>query len=89
MNGCTGSGTQQVNLWSDVAAAYDMEYLPKTLLIHELDHLMGWAHDWPCGLEGSRAEACNEEPPYMLFGWLDTNGDSVPEILAPNPYGAK
>ena len=89
MNGCTGSGTQQVNLWSDVAAAYDMEYLPKTLLIHELDHLMGWAHDWPCGPEGSFAEACNEEPPYLLFGWLDTNGDSVPEILAPNPYGGK
>lgn len=89
MYGCTGSGTQQVNLWSNVAAAFDMEYLPKTLLIHELDHLMGWAHDWPCGLEGSRAEACNEEPPYLLFGWLDTNGDGVPEILAPNPYGSK
>lgn len=87
--GCTGRRTQQVNLWSNVAAASDMEYLPKTLLIHELDHLMGWLHDWPCGPKGSPAESCNQEPPYLLFGWLDTNGDGVPEILAPNPYGTK
>ena len=87
--GCTGSGTQQVNLWSMATSPDMIQYLPGTLFIHELDHLMGWAHDWPCGPEGSFAEACNYEPPYLLFGWLDTNGDGVPEILAPNPYGAK
>jgi len=86
--GCTGAGTQQVNLWADVSAAPDVEYLPQTLLIHELDHLMGWSHEWPCG-DGNTPDVCNQEPPYLLFGWYDTDSDGMPEIVSPHPYGAK
>ena len=25
--------------------------------------------------------------PYDLFGWSDTDGDGVPEIIDPTPYG--
>ena len=86
--GCTGAGTQQVNLWANVSAAYDVENLPKTLLIHEVDHLMGWSHEWPCG-DGSTPDVCNQEPPYLLFGWYDTDSDGMPEIVSTRPYGAK
>ena len=54
---------------------------------HEVAHHWGWQHEWTlsCG---------PGDPPYtpfitapVLFGWLDSDGDGVPEILDTTPYG--
>ena len=54
---------------------------------HEVAHHWGWQHEWTtsCG---------SGDPPFtpfitapVLFGWLDADGDGVPEILDTTPYG--
>jgi hypothetical protein len=50
-------------------------------------HLWGWDHEW--------SRRCGRAPmpfaPFpaatQLFGWEDVDGDGVPEILDPTPYG--
>jgi hypothetical protein len=49
---------------------------------HEIGHLWGWRHEWGAGPEGTRIIT---KP--VLFGWTDTDGDGVPEILDATPYG--
>jgi hypothetical protein len=56
---------------------------------HELSHLFGMMDDWPfnnqvIGPEGANA---NDWIPYTMFGWTDTDGDGIPEIIDPTPYG--
>jgi hypothetical protein len=56
---------------------------------HETGHLWGWEHSW--------VPACPQPPdvpphqPFItdpaLFGWIDLDGDKIPEINDPNPYG--
>jgi hypothetical protein len=56
---------------------------------HEVAHHWGWpgTHDWSPSCGGF-------QPPYRpfiaeptLFGWEDVDGDRIPEILDPTPYG--
>lgn len=53
---------------------------------HEIGHHWGWRHDWTptCG-------ATTPFAPFItaptLFGWEDTDGNGVPEILDSSPYG--
>jgi hypothetical protein len=52
---------------------------------HEIGHHWGWRHDWT-----ECADAATWSPfitPPVLFGWEDTDGDGVPEILDAAPYG--
>jgi hypothetical protein len=63
-------------LWRMVAA---------TAFHHEMAHLWGWEHDW---------SSCERVPPFrpfitdpVLLGWEDTDGDGLPEIDDPSPYG--
>jgi hypothetical protein len=49
---------------------------------HEIGHLWGWEHGWGGGPEGTRIIT---DP--RLFGWTDTDGDGVPEVIDPTPYG--
>lgn len=55
---------------------------------HEIAHLWGWEHEWTaCGPQ-YLPELCQgfiTRP--ELFGWTDTDGDGIPEILDPDPYG--
>ena len=92
--GCDGSGAHEVNIWIELKGGPkpDAE-LYYTLLSHELAHALGWQHVWPLGLGsgGATRDWNSENPtwPTLLFGWTDTDGDGVPEILDPTPYGLK
>jgi hypothetical protein len=55
---------------------------------HEVAHHWGWpgTHDW--------APQCGSQSPFrpfivppILFGWEDVDGDRIPEVLDPTPYG--
>ena len=64
----------------------------RTLYIHEFDHFYGWEHGgWVSEKWDSdeylyyRQNLSLVDP--ILFGWLDTDGDSIPEAVDPTPYG--
>jgi hypothetical protein len=59
-----------------------LDGLARVLYHHEIGHLWGWRHEWGGGPEGTRIIT---NP--VLFGWTDTDGDGIPEILDPTPYG--
>jgi hypothetical protein len=52
---------------------------------HEVGHIWGWEHEWDRGAECSGCFLFIT--PAALFGWTDTNGDGIPEILSDSPYG--
>ena len=63
-----------------------------TMLTHEVFHLFGYpgSHNWPCtsGPQSDPADCCGiTNIPALMLGWVDTDGDGVPEILDPTPYG--
>jgi hypothetical protein len=95
--GCDGDGTKQVNMWVEVLDAQRLGITVQgSLLDHELAHVFGWDHHWPTG-DGStresqawnRSDLNNYVLPTLLFGWQDTDGDGIPEILDSTPYGQK
>ena len=69
--------------------------LADTLVSHEVFHLFGYpaSHAWPCISNVAQKDAADEcvdtTIPALMLGWLDTDGDGVPEILDSTPYGIK
>jgi len=66
--------------------------LTGVMLGHEVYHLFGYpaSHSWACtnGPQIDQADACGiSGAPALLLGWMDTDGDGVPEIMDPTPYG--
>ncbi len=67
--------------------------LADTLLSHEVFHLFGYpaSHFWPCISNRSKQdrgdECVNTNIPALMLGWVDVDGDGIPEILDPTPYG--
>lgn len=61
--------------------------LARALYHHEVVHAWGWpgSHDWATNCSG--LFGFNFRVPPVLLGWEDVDGDGVPEILDPNPYG--
>lgn len=60
--------------------------IAQALYGHELGHSLGWQHAWP--LSSACQLAClGPFAPARFFGWTDMDGDGVPEILDPTPYG--
>jgi hypothetical protein len=59
-------------------------------LSHEMSHLFGMMDSWPFQPEGlTRPDGSPGDDwiPYAMFGWTDTDGDGIIEILDPTPYG--
>jgi len=69
--------------------------LADTLLSHEVFHLFGYpaSHAWPCINSVTQKDAADEcvdtTIPALMLGWVDTDGDGIPEILDSTPYGIK
>ena len=62
-----------------------LHFVAATVYHHEIAHLWGWEHDWAadCGLTQFVPFLTNP----VLFGWEDLDGDGIPEINDPSPYG--
>jgi len=67
--------------WNTILNKTDFSNIAKAAYHHEIGHYWGWQHDW----------IADSPDPFItapiLFGWLDTDGDGIPEILDPCPYG--
>ena len=74
--------------WQRRLTAAEFNAVASTAYRHEVSHHWGWpgTHDW----SPSCSSGINFEPGIaapILFGWEDTDGDGVPEILDTTPYG--
>ena len=75
--------------WRVTLSEADWRGIARTAYHHEVAHLWGWpgTHDWSptCGGTSLGFEPLIAAP--VLFGWEDVDGDGIPEILDPTPYG--
>ncbi len=89
LQGC-GAATKFgiINIWSTVAVSSDVEGTLEMDFNHELSHLFGMLDNWPfIQAVGSDGRIMDDWIPYVMFGWTDTDGDGIPEINDPTPYG--
>lgn len=63
--------------------SYFMNMFARAIYMHEMFHLFGWEHEWGLGFYDIASNFEN----YELFGYSDTDGDDIIEILDNNPYG--
>jgi hypothetical protein len=95
-SGCCPCADPGVDIWvgiDDPSQLWgDDSRLLTTLLAHEVFHHFGYpgTHDWPCtdGPQVDATDCCgSSEIPALFLGWIDTDGDGIPELLDPTPYG--
>jgi hypothetical protein len=88
---------QSLSIWmsldtKDKALGVDTEKELERILSHEILHTFGYPadHSWPAG-DGSLADPADDTDifgwPTLMLGWTDTDGDGIPEIIDPTPYG--
>ena len=90
LNGCGADSKMGViNVWSSVTSPGNLQGGLVMDFNHELSHLFGMMDDWPYkqGVPGPDGTFDGDWIPYVMFGWTDTDGDGVPEIIDPTPYG--
>lgn len=63
----------------------ELFWIGKAIYDHECGHIFGWEHKWTGGLGNLRPNDLITDP--ILYGWIDTDGDGIPEIMNPTPYG--
>jgi hypothetical protein len=78
-----------INIWSSVPNAAEVQGGLVMDFNHELSHMFGMMDDWPYlrGAAGPAGSVIDDWIPYVMFGWTDTDGDGIPEILDTTPYG--
>jgi hypothetical protein len=59
-------------------------WIGKAIYDHECGHIFGWEHEWTPNWQ-LRPDGLITDP--VLYGWTDTDGDGIPEIMDPTPYG--
>ncbi len=90
LQGCGPKTKNDVNIWSVVMTADSLGGNLGMDFDHELSHLFGMMDSWPFspgGLVRPDGSIGDEWIPYVMFGWTDTDGDGIPEIIDPTPYG--
>jgi hypothetical protein len=90
LQGCgTGNKFGIINIWSSVTDARNLEGGLVMDFNHELSHLFGMMDNWPFiqNAIGPEELAIDDWIPYSMFGWADSDGDGIPEIGDPTPYG--
>jgi hypothetical protein len=95
LQGCGGfEKTGEVNIWSVVTSTQDSQTEVHGSLSmdfnHELSHLFGMLDNWPfkpSAITSPDGAMHDDWIPYTTFGWTDTDGDGIPEIIDPTPYG--
>lgn len=79
-----------INIWSSISAASSVENGLIMDFNHELSHLFGMEDSWAYlrNIPGPDGLTVDDWIPYVMFGWTDTDGDGIPEIQDPTPYGS-
>jgi hypothetical protein len=90
--GCWEGGSPMVDIYAVVNSRETLLAGFGTVFDHELSHSLGWSHWWPTGdgsVGGQASSDMKRNPffPALMFGWTDSDGDGVLEILDPTPYG--
>lgn len=72
--------------WQAHPSTSDIISIARAVYHHEIAHHWGWVHEWTIACSSPLGfEPLITSP--MLFGWIDLDGDGIPEILDPTPYG--
>jgi hypothetical protein len=89
LHNCEPSKSGPINIWSSVTSAETVRGGLVMDFNHEFSHLFGMMDDWPGPplIAGPADTTTNDWIPYVIFGWSDTDGDGIPEIVDPTPYG--
>ncbi len=80
----------RVNIWSSLDEPGNVQGALFMDLSHEMSHLFGMLDSWPFrpgALTRPDGSLGDDWIPYVMFGWTDSDGDGVIEILDPTPYG--
>ena len=74
--------------WSRPLTAAEWVNVANAVYHHEVAHHWGWpgSHDWVPRCSSQATYRPFIVPPVLL-GWEDVDGDRIPEILDPTPYG--
>ncbi|MGA3058076.1 MAG: hypothetical protein ABSE70_08615 [Candidatus Limnocylindrales bacterium] len=77
------------NIWSSVTGASELQGGLVMDFNHELSHMFGMMDDWPPrrAVAGPAGSTADDWIPYVMFGWTDTDGDGIREIVDTTPYG--
>ncbi len=94
LQGCGAYYDGNVNIWSVVLSTQQTQLeIHGTLSMdfnHELSHLFGMLDSWPFkpgAIVSPDGQIHDDWIPYAMFGWTDADGDGIPEIVDPTPYG--
>jgi hypothetical protein len=94
LQGCGAYYEGNVNIWSVVLSTQGTQLEVHGNLSmdfnHELSHLFGMLDDWPfkpSAITSPDGQMHDDWIPYATFGWTDADGDGIPEIVDPTPYG--